>query len=87
MTFGVMNTLNIVVCRDAKHATQQGHFYRPPVFKPVHIDRVVVVENGTDAGKPTVDFVLVDESGQKYVVMVTGALLSLIPTQPRETGR
>lgn len=72
-------TLDVEVCADAHDATQKGHFYRPPVFKGLRIERVVVVRNGTAAGKPAVDIVLVDEAGQKYVTMITGRLLRAIP--------
>lgn len=82
--FGVQHHLPFEVCRNAKEATQRGHFYRPPVFKPIQITNVVIVQDGTEAGKPTVDIVLQDESGQKYVVMITAALLKSLPLTFKE---
>lgn len=79
--FGVQQHLAVHVVDNAREATQAGHFYRPPVFQPVNIEKVVVVKQGTESGQPTVDLVLVDEKGQKYVVMVTASLLRSIPTQ------
>lgn len=70
-----MNHLNVQIVADAKEAIQQGHFYRPPVFLPIKIDKIVVVKNGTVEGNATCDIVLEDEKGQKYVVMTTLALL------------
>ena len=70
--------IELHVVDDAKEAMQKGHFYRPPVFLPIKIDRAVVVRNGTASGKSTVDLVLEDEKGQKYVVMTTTSLLATI---------
>lgn len=39
----------------------------------------MVVRNGTTAGNATVDFLLEDDSGQRFVLMVTGNLLKMIP--------
>lgn len=79
MTNPVKQTLAVHICADAKDAIRQGFLYRPPVYKPIELTKVVVVRNGTESGKPTVDFVLEDEKGQKYIFMLTGALLSSIP--------
>ena len=76
--FGVMNHLEIHVCKDANEAVEKGHIYRGPI-KPVEIDKVVVVQSGTVEGNSTVDLVLKDKEGNKYVVMVTGRLLKSIP--------
>lgn len=76
--FGVNQSLAVVVCEDADDAINKGFLYREG-FTGVHIDKVVVVRKGTEAGKSTVDFILKDEKGNQYVVMVTGALLKSIP--------
>jgi hypothetical protein len=75
----VQNILTIAVCKDAAEATRQGYFYRPPVYLPIRISKVVVVEKGTKSGNATVDLILEDEKGQKFVCMLTGALLRSIP--------
>lgn len=80
--FAYNSTLTIDVCADASDATRKGYLYRPPVFKGLRIDKVVVVRNGTMTGLPTVDLVLEDEHGQKYVTMTTGRLLRSIPGVP-----
>lgn len=77
--FGVQQHLSISLCEDAHEAEAKGHFYRPPDFKPIEIDQVVVVKKGTEEGNPTVDLVLKDADGNKFVVMVTGRLLQSIP--------
>jgi hypothetical protein len=76
--FGVMNSLNVVLCKDAEDATAQGYVYRDPI-KALEIEKVVVVANGTEAGNSTVDLLLIDEQGNKFVVMITGNLLKSIP--------
>lgn len=77
-TFGMMQHLNIHICQNAQEAIDKGHIYRDDV-KPVEIDKVVVVQGGTVEGNSTVDLVLKDKEGNKYVVMVTGRLLKSIP--------
>lgn len=73
--------LRVVVCEDADDAIARGFDYaaQGDKFKPIEIETAVVVTNGTEAGNPTVDLVLVDQAGQRYVVMLTGALIKLIP--------
>lgn len=76
--FGVMSHLGVVVCEDVDDAIAQGYIYRSPIVG-VEIEKVVVVKNGTDEGNSTVDFLMRDEHGNQYVVMVTGTLLKSIP--------
>lgn len=76
---GVHHSLTIKVVKDSHEATRQGFFYRPPIYKPLRIEQVVVVELGTESGKPTVDIIFENEEGQKYVVLLTGKLLKSIP--------
>lgn len=77
--FGIMQHLNIVMCEDADDAQNKGYIYVDGSYKAVEIDTVVVVKNGTETGKPTVDIILKDQEGNKMVVMVTGNLLKSIP--------
>lgn len=76
--FGVMNHLDIAICKDANDAAKQGFTYGDPI-KPIEIDKIVVIQNGTEGGNSTVDLVLKDAQGNKFVVMVTGKLLKSIP--------
>jgi len=76
--FGVMNHLKVVICENAADAISKGFDYQDMVTA-VEIDTVVVVREGTATGKSTVDLVLKDQAGNKFVVMVTGALLKSIP--------
>lgn len=79
MTNPLTQHLSIALCKDASDATRQGFFYRPPIYKPIEVKKVVVVQNGMESGNPSVDFVLEDETGQKFVFMITGKLLRSIP--------
>lgn len=77
--FAVMNSLNVHLCEDANDAAEKGHVYTQPQFNAVEIEKVVVVRQGTVEGNSTVDFVLRDAMGNKFVVIVTGNLLKSIP--------
>lgn len=79
MTFGVMNHLSVALCVDAEDAVKQGYNYGQPEYQAIEIEKVVVVRSGTEEGNPTVDLILKDAKGQKYVVMITGNLLKSIP--------
>lgn len=77
--FGVIQHLDVVLCKDAQEAIDRGFQYRLPEYKAVQIEQVVVVQNGTEGGNSTVDLVMKDEAGNKFVVMITGNLLKSIP--------
>jgi len=78
--FGLMNSLNIHLCTDAADAVKKGHVYpQSEGYKAVEITKVVVVREGTVEGNSTVDLVLHDQEGNKFMVMITGNLLKSIP--------
>lgn len=78
--FGVMNQLDVTICADAQDAIEKGFVYRPESgYRAVEIEKVVVVQKGTEEGNSTVDLIIVDENGNKSVVMLTGALIKSIP--------
>lgn len=80
MTFGLQTDLIIDICEDSKDASYKGYVYRPPIYEKIKIDKIIVIKKGTLNDKPTLDFILEDEKGQKYVFMITAALLKSIPT-------
>lgn len=77
--FGVMQHLSVELCDDAEEAVAKGYDYKKMDIKPVNVVRTVVVKNGTRAGNATVDFIMEDEAGNRYVFMVTGSLLKALP--------
>jgi len=77
--FGMMNHLSVHICEDANDASEKGHVYTQPQYQSVEIEKVVVVRQGTVEGNSTVDLVLHDGKGNKFVVMLTGNLLKSIP--------
>lgn len=77
--FGIMNYLDIEICENADEAALKGYVYSYDEYKPIEITKVVVVRKGTEEGNPTVDLILQDQEGNKFVVMITGKLLKLIP--------
>ena len=76
--FGVMQHLKVIMCPNPEEAAAGGHTY-DKTFTPLEIDRVVVVQKGTESGGSTVDIVLKDKQGKQYVVFVTGRLMKSIP--------
>lgn len=78
---GPQQHLSVTLCWDAADAIARGFDYaaQGDKFKPMEIETAVVVANGTESGRPTVDLVLIDQTGQRYVVMLTGALIKSIP--------
>jgi hypothetical protein len=74
-----MNHLDVVVCDDAEDAVYKGFNYSLPEYSAIEIEKVVVVRKGTEGGNSTVDLVLKDQHGKKFVVMVTGNLIKSIP--------
>lgn len=80
MVNAVHTSLDVTICADADDAKAQGFDYAAVGgFKPIEVEKVVVVRNGTQGGNASVDFVLKDDSGQRFVFMVTGRLLKSIP--------
>lgn len=77
---GIHLNLNVVVCTDADDAIAKGfNWAEVPDIKPIRVEKVIVVRNGTQSGHATVDFLLQDESGQQFVFIVTSRLLKSIP--------
>jgi hypothetical protein len=79
--FGIMHHLKVTICENAMDAIAKGYSKEATYkdYKPVNIEEVVVVRDGTEGGNSTADLVLVDQEGNKYVVMVTGNLLKALP--------
>lgn len=81
MTNPIHNHLAVAICDDASEAIARGFNWAEarPRVKPIKVKEVVVVRKGTVEGNATVDFVLQDETGQRFVFMLTGNLLKSIP--------
>lgn len=79
MTNPVHNHLSITICEDAADAIAKGFDHHKNGTKPIEVKKVIIVRKGTEAGNPTVDFLLEDEDGQLFAFMVTGNLLKSIP--------
>lgn len=76
--FALSTNLDVRVFEHAQEAIDHGFVYRAPEYTPVKIEKVVVVKKGTQNGNPTVDLLLIDETGKKYMTMTTAALLRSI---------
>lgn len=71
--------LEVKVCKDAADAVDQGFHYTHPEYTGLRIEKAVIVQEGTTEGHSTVDLILVDETGKKFVTMITGRLLAALP--------
>ncbi len=49
--------------------------YEAPEYLGADLETCQIVGRGTKEGNPTVDFIFVDENGQKYIAMLTGGLV------------
>jgi len=49
--------------------------YTAPEYLPITIKKMVVVGKGTKDGKSTIDIIVTDDNGQKYVGMITTTLV------------
>lgn len=47
-------------------------------FKPVKLEKGIIVKNGTVAGNCTVDIQMTDQDGNKFVALVTGNLIGMM---------
>lgn len=77
--FGVMTYLDVTVCDSIDDAIEKGYIYKPEEYSPIEITKVVVVNKATQGGNTTVDFIMEDKDGKKYVMMLTGNLIKSIP--------
>lgn len=80
---GVTNHIAVTVCANPADAVAKGYSYNqwPDVPTPLNLEKAVIVQNGTVAGNPTVDLILVDETGKKYVALITARLLQALPLE------
>jgi propanediol dehydratase large subunit len=74
------NEINILVFPDADEATNHGFNYNEWDTPPAKVTAIkaVIVKTGTQAGRPTIDFICEDEKGNKSVFMITARLLEMI---------
>lgn len=68
----INNALSIKIAEDPKEAPNYNEIGG---YKSIKIDTALIVKNGTQAGKPTVDLQLEDENGNKFVALLTGQLI------------
>lgn len=68
------NSLTIKTFKSPAEAPQWNLMESPPTY--AELNELIVVENGTEGGKATVDLVFVDPAtGKKFVALITAKLL------------
>jgi len=76
----LQSKITLSVCASHEEAPN----YHGGDYKSVVIETVCIVNNGTIGGKPTIDFIFMDETGQKYNAIITAKLLGIITDITRE---
>lgn len=54
---------------------KEAPLYTGAKYEAANLKEAVIVGQGTRDGNPTVDLVFEDKHGQRYVAMITGAIL------------
>lgn len=70
------NTLEIIICDNPKEAPNYNEDGKG--FKPVNLLKAIIVRNGTAGGNSTVDLQFENEKGERFITMLTGALLKQV---------
>ena len=78
LPFGVNTNLKLVICKDAEDAIARGYNYHEPEYKPLRVLEAVRVSHGMESGAASVDMIVQDQSGQKYVFIITSNLLKMV---------
>lgn len=74
-----MQKIEITICDGVDEAIAKGYTYDPPNYTKVNIQKAIVVRRGTVDGNSTVDLIMQDDKGNKYVALITSNLLKSIP--------
>lgn len=70
------NSLNIKIVKSPDEAPNYKELEEK--HSPLSLDEVVVVRKGTVKKKSTVDIVLIDENGNKFITMTTGKIITAL---------
>ena len=71
-----MNAITINIFENAEQAIAGGFTYHNAPYKVCQISKMVIVLNGTVDGNSTVDIILEDDNGNKFVAVTTANLLT-----------
>lgn len=72
--------LKVTVCKDVQDAIDKGYDYAARGdFSGIHLKEVVIVHGGMASGLPSVDLILEDNDGNKYVAVTSAAMLKVLP--------
>lgn len=75
----ITTNLSIEIFETGKEATEAGfNYFDKPEFNGIKIQKAIVVKEGTIEGNSTVDFISIDQFGNKHVVMITANLLRAV---------
>lgn len=66
------NSLSIQIVDSIDDATD---YVQTGNFRPIQLDKAVIVAHGTIEGNPTVDIEMTDSKGNRFVGIITGNLI------------
>ena len=66
----ISNQINITIAETPDEAPKYHN-----TTTMLKLTKCIIVGNGTQAGKPTVDLQMIDTMGRKYLVTTTGAII------------
>jgi len=70
-----MQDLKIKICNSPEEAP---NYREQKGFTSVKWEEAIIVRNGTEEGRTTVDLILKDEKGNKYIAMITGRIVQQV---------
>lgn len=79
---GVTNSLNIKIHNSVEEAPNYNELEEK--FETLNLDKVLIVKNGTEEGRSTLDLQLVGADGKKYVAMITACLIKNVTDLVKE---
>ena len=70
-----MNSVNIKICDTVEDAP---NYKKMGGYTSLSIGDFVIVGQGRQSGRPTIDVLLTDDEGKRYVAMITGTLVEML---------
>jgi len=74
-------SINIQIAESIEKAPNYGNDYTA-----IRMDRAIIVKNGTEGGRSSIDLQCTDAKGNKYLIMTTARLLKNLSIMVGEEG-
>jgi len=77
---------NVADIKIVKSIAEAPNYHKDKSHAAASVEKFVVVRNGTQEGRSTVDICFVDAQGNKFVAMMTGRLIRSVATAIGDEG-